>query len=56
VDLESGAGVGRADQVDDHFVGDQCSPAPVLRDEAEQAVLDFVPFAGAGREVADDDL
>jgi hypothetical protein len=27
--------------------------APVLTDEGEKAVLDFVPLAGAGRQMAD---
>ena len=33
----------------------QGAAAPVHRDVAEQPVLDFVPFAGAGRQVADVD-
>ncbi len=56
VDLEAAASRGRGDQVDDHLAGDERLAAPVLADEAEQAVLDFVPLAGAGREVADLDL
>jgi len=42
VDLESGAGGGRADQVDDRLQRDERLPAPVHRDEAEHPVLDFV--------------
>ena len=59
--IESGAhdeatAVGRvADEVDDGLVGPQRASAPVDRDEREQAVLDLVPLAGAGREVADVD-
>jgi hypothetical protein len=55
VDLEPGAGGGRGDQVDDRLERDEWAPAPVLGDEAEQAVLDLVPLRGAGREVADRD-
>ena len=55
VDLQAGAGARRGDRVDDHLVGGQGPAAPVLGDEAEQAVFDFVPFRCAGREVADAD-
>ena len=41
------------DQVDDRLVASQRAAAPVDRDEREQAVLDLVPLARAGREVAD---
>src|SRR5260370_33247579 len=48
--------VGRvADEVDDGLVGPQRASAPVDRDKREQAVLDLVPLAGAGRKVADVD-
>jgi hypothetical protein len=30
--------------------------APILADEGEEPVLNFVPLAGAGRQVADDDV
>jgi hypothetical protein len=59
--IESGAhheatSVGRvADEVDDGLVGPQRPSAPVDRDEGEQAVLDLVPLAGAGGDVADVD-
>ena len=56
VDLQAGAGGGRADQVDDHLVAGQRPAAPVEADEAEQPVLDFVPFRGPGREVAEFEL
>ena len=56
VDLQSGGGRGARDQVDDRGVVDQRLAAPVMADEAEQAVLDFVPLRGAAREVADHDL
>src|SRR5581483_10583046 len=43
---------GRRDEVDNDLVADEGFTAPVLADEGEQAVLDLVPFAGAGRKVA----
>jgi hypothetical protein len=46
---------GVADEVDDGLVGPQRAPAPVDRDEREQAMLHLVPLAGAGRKVADVD-
>src|SRR5277367_5001015 len=52
LDLQAGiCGRGR-DQLNDGLVADQRAPAPVLRDEGEQAMLDLVPFAGAGRQMA----
>ena len=53
-DLQAGAGLRAGNEVHDGLVGDQRTPAPVLRDEAEQAMLDLVPFARAWREVADE--
>jgi hypothetical protein len=52
VDVESGACWCGADEVDDDFEAGEGCAAPVLGDEAEPAVLDCVPFAGAGREMA----
>jgi hypothetical protein len=49
VDLQTGACGGRRDQVDDRLIAGQRLAAPVDRDEAEQAVLDPVPLAGARR-------
>ena len=40
-------------QIDDDFVCGKRSAAPVLGNEAEQPMLDFVPFAGARRKVVD---
>ena len=51
-DGQSALGGGGADQVHHHLVADQRLAAPVLGDVAEHAMLDLVPFAGAGREVA----
>lgn len=42
--LQSGGGAGGGDQVHDRGVTHQWSAAPVLGDEAEQAVLDLVPL------------
>src|SRR6185436_11169357 len=49
---ETGFGGGR-DQFDDDPVADERLGAPVLADEGEKPVFDFVPLAGAGRQVAD---
>src|SRR5271167_40973 len=53
---EAGFGGGSRDQLDDHAITDEWLGAPVLAAEGEQAVLDFVPLAGAGRQVADHDV
>jgi hypothetical protein len=50
----SGRG-GRGDQFDNGAIIDERSPPPVARDEREEALFDLVPFAGAGRQVQDDD-
>ena len=51
-DHQAFGGLGMADQFDDRLDSDHGVASPVLRDEREQAVLDFVPLAGAGRKVA----
>ena len=51
MDGQSRSGRGRGDQVDDHLVTDQRLAAPVHADVGEQAVLDFVPLARAGRKM-----
>src|SRR5260370_21320347 len=53
---EAGFGGSGRDQLDDHAIADEWLGAPVLADEGEEAVLDFVPLAGAGRQVADHDV
>jgi hypothetical protein len=53
---EAGFGGGRRDRLDDHAIADEWFGAPVLADEREEAVLDLVPLAGAGRQVADHDV
>ena len=47
-DLEPGVGGGCADQLDHGKTIRERSAAPVLRDVAEQPVLDLVPFRCAG--------
>src|SRR5260370_37187803 len=53
---EAGFGGSGRDQLDDHAIADEWLGAPVLADEGEEAVLDFVPLAGARRQVADHDV
>src|SRR4051794_21833100 len=55
LDGEPGAGGGGGDEFDDGAQAGEGSSAPVHGDEAEHAVLDPVPLAGAGRVVADGD-
>jgi hypothetical protein len=43
------------DQFDDDLMADQRLAAPISGDERKQAVLDLVPLAGAGRQVAHGD-
>ena len=47
------AGLGRrcCDELDDDLMADERFATPVSSDEREQAMLDLVPFAGAGRQV-----
>ena len=47
---EAGFGCGGRDQFDDDPVADERLGAPVLTDEGEEPVFDFVPLAGAGRQ------
>src|SRR5262245_13622824 len=56
IHLETGVGLRGANQVDDHRVRLQRLPLPVPGHVAEQPVLDLVPLAGPGREMADLDL
>src|ERR1700752_584820 len=53
---EAGFGGGGRDQLDDDAISDEWFGAPVLADEGEEAVLDLVPLAGAGRQVANYDV
>ncbi len=56
IDLESRVCRGRADQVDNGGERPQRLATPVLADERKQALFDAVPFAGAGRQMANHDL
>src|SRR6202045_1214286 len=53
---EAGFGGSGRNQLDDHPIADEWLGPPVLADEGEEAVFDFVPLAGAGRQVADRDV
>ena len=53
--LQTGAGGGRADQLNDRLVTDQRFATPVLGDEGEQTMFDTVPFAGARRQMRNRD-
>src|SRR4051812_7826969 len=50
-DLQAGVGRRGADELDDDLMADQWFATPVHGDEGEQAMLNPVPFAGAGRQV-----
>ena len=54
-DGKPGLGAGAGDQLDDDLMVDQRFAAPVLGDKGEQTVLDAVPFAGFGWQMADGD-
>src|SRR6202047_4943163 len=56
VHSEAGFGGSGRDQLDDHAIADEWLGAPVLADKGKEAVLDLVPLAGAGRQVADHDV
>ena len=45
-------GGGLGDELDDRFVIAQRLSTPIRRDKGKQPVLDLVPFAGAGRKMA----
>ena len=53
--LQPGVGGRGGDELDDGLIADERPAAPVLGDEREEAMLDLVPFAGAGRQMADGD-
>ena len=48
---QSLGGCGRGNEVHNHFMAYEGPAAPVFADEGKEAVLNLVPFAGAGREV-----
>lgn len=53
--FQTRAGTRRSYEIDDCGVGQQWNPPPVLADEREQPVFDFVPFAGSRRQMTDAD-
>src|ERR1700736_1098268 len=53
---EAGFGGSGRNQLDDRPIADEWLGAPVLADEGEEAVFDFVPLAGAGGQVAARDV
>ncbi len=55
VQVKSRFGCRSGDEVHDYRVVEQRLAAPILGDEGEQAVLDLVPLAGAGGQVANAD-
>ena len=55
-DGKAGIGGSGADQLDDDVVADERLAAPVLGDVGKEAMLDAVPFAGAGRQMGDGDF
>ena len=52
-DRQTFGGGGVGDQANNGFIIREGFPAPVRGDEREEAMLDLVPFAGAGREMTD---
>ena len=55
VNLQSLRRGGVGDQLDDYLVTDKRTTSPVLCDVAEHPMFDLVPFARAGRKMADFD-
>ena len=53
--LEAGLGCRCGDQLDDGPIAAQGLAPPVDGDEREETMLDLIPLAGAGRQVADRD-
>jgi hypothetical protein len=51
----AGLGLVGGDELDDGAYIGEGSASPVQRDQAEEAMLDLVPFGGAERVVADGD-
>src|SRR6266851_7280347 len=55
LDAQASRRPGVTDQLHDRLEGVERTASPVLGDVTEEAVLDLVPLAGAGREVRDMD-
>ena len=53
--FEAGVGCRRGNQLDDRAIAAQLLTPPVDGDERKQTMLDLVPFAGTGRQVANSD-
>src|ERR1700730_13771584 len=53
---EAGFGGSGRNQLEDHPIDDEWLGAPVLADKGKEPLLDLVPLAGAGRQVADHDV
>src|SRR4051794_30311405 len=56
LDLQALASAGVGDEIDHHLVAEERPTPPILRDMAEHAMLDAVPFARARRKMADAQL
>jgi len=56
LDSQASLGCGRGDQLHNGLMADEWSSPPILADKREQPMFDLIPFAGAGRQVADGDL
>ena len=54
-DGEARIGLGRGNELKDDHMADERFAAPVLGDEGEEAVLDFIPLAGAGWQMSGGD-
>src|SRR5208283_429337 len=52
VHAQSLGGCGRSNEIHNYFMAYEGPAAPVFADERKEAVLDLVPFAGAGRKMA----
>jgi hypothetical protein len=55
LDVQAGAGRSAGDELDDGLIADQRLASPVLGDEGKQSMLDLVPLAGTGWQMADRD-
>src|ERR1700759_4497444 len=55
-DDQAGARSGAGDQIDNRLAADERTSTPVPGDEAEEPMLDLIPFTGARRKMADDQL
>ena len=49
---QPGSGGGSRNEIDDHLMTHERFAAPVLTDKGKQSMLDLVPLAGTGRQMA----